>query len=251
VPSAPEQTTAEQVQVACEQLAQSLCARQTECDAPVLGKGRRFESEQSCREGYRAACALWATASDSGLSPARVSGCATEIAGAECRAIEATLYTSVSSLPWCLIGFGAREIGGSCRLDSECQSGTCSGAVDAAGCQKCVAPPTSTYVYEGEACDATRFCASFLRCENAVCVRKACEVPGCLDFGAACGGIGSPENVCPRGTQCTSMNDLGSGQCKAYAAAGEACDPFAGPLCGFPGTCVAGVCALPEVRACR
>jgi hypothetical protein len=252
VPPAPEQTTIEQVQGACEQLARSLCARQSACDAPVLGLGRRFESELSCRDAYRVACTIWSASSDSGLSPARVSACATEIDGVQCRAIEATLYTSVSSLPWCLTGFGARDIGQSCRLDSECGSGTCSGTLDAAGCRKCTAPPAwvSSYAYEGEACDATRFCASFLRCESAVCARPVCDVPGCLDYGAACGGLASPASVCPRGTQCTNMNDLGTGQCKAYAAAGETCDPFTGPLCGFPSSCEAGICVLPVAGSC-
>ncbi len=253
-PSAAEQSTAEQTLAACEQLAQSLCARRTECDTPSLGLGRRFASEDVCRDAYRSACAVWAKASDSGLSAQRVSGCAIEIEGADCRSIAATLYSSVSSMPWCLVGLGVRAEGESCSVDSECRSAICSGRTGTQVCGRCVAPPAwlSSTVYEGEACDLARPCASFLRCEESACRAVACAAPepGCQDFGAACGGVGSPARSCALGSECKNMNDLGAGQCLPYAAAGERCDTFAGPPCPFPASCLGGICAPLETGAC-
>jgi hypothetical protein len=135
--------------------------------------------------------------------------------------------------PACLAALdGTVALGGDCDINEECAgsalcqstTGTCPG--------KCMALLTA-----GTACSADGDCASGLQCssETSLCVKPALVGENCE--------YGSPP--CSPGLLCLGKDDTAKtpGTCRNAAdafsaAAGTACDPSAGTLCGAGASCV-------------
>jgi hypothetical protein len=233
--------------VSCARLASAMCTRREECATPT-DTNARYAGEADCRARTELACTEWAKLPGAALAPAAIESCAETIRAAPCSDIGTLYYSATGHHPYCLPS-GTHPDGGACVNDAQCASRNCGGAT----CGTCTTPAEwlDDYAYEGEPCDATTNCQSFLTCEAGTCTQAICATPGCLDYGHHCTGISDPEpRDCPLGTHCVGQSDMGNGRCEPYAPDGTECDPYYGPPCQYPATCHRDRCTLPTDIGC-
>jgi len=130
---------------------------------------------------------------------------------------------------------------------------------------KCVGVQTAALAMKGEACDASKPCASFLRCDNGVCAELVGEGGACAGYGDCNFATSCVQQVCtapqvvPDGQPCQSSLECAdvsycvfqgqSGVCKRLLNDGEDCS--SGGRCMFPASCEQGVCTLPQPDVCK
>ena len=237
------------IQATCADLAQAMCSRRTDCEAPTL-RHARYADEADCRSRTELACADWATLPGVEVTVDTLASCAANILEATCRDVTSLFYVESPDLPYCLPA-GTRPEGEACISDAQCGSRHCYRGDDG-GCGICATTPGRlAYGYEGDACDDIDLCETFLSCEAGTCIRTACAAPGCRDRGYSCTGLTDTiPSDCALGTECTAQNGRGSGSCTPYVPEGGACNRDEGPSCEYPALCIDGSCRLPRQLDC-
>ena len=212
----------------CERFAVALCGLGAECGparpgALVFVGGMNFGDGPTCIARFSLACEAW-------------------LAG-PCAATEAALVDCTKGLT-CTEALRTLTSG----ARSACLGGE---ACDAAGCAPglpCGDDTCQRGPGLGEDCAETT-CDRLLGLQ---CFDGKCERTASAEGGERCsGGVGGTPVGCVPGTECKNQNDLGDGECIAYAADGETCSAWEGPPCLFPANCVEGRCVIQAPLDCE
>lgn len=218
----------------CGAFAAAYCDRMETCGvfgvASNSNDGRRYRDLQTCLEREEIGCEVrypWASAH-------QISGCVDELDEQSCDSLSEQIFFGGG--PRCL----RKENGASCGSSEECLSYKCG---DAAVCVDAWAAPV------GDACDVELACFYRAQCVEGRCARSeeaTCDAD-CEEMIVAatdrCDSAISEEDAwfrCEPGLECFGRNDMGSGNCTAYAEVGERCgdtwDTQVGP-CLWPAIC--------------
>ncbi len=187
----------------------------TACNAYVdayCAKLRACQGYSFACEAQKALCPDFLFASGSTLTPADVSQCTVQLAGATC-------VDFFNNPPAACVKPGERKAGASCAFNSQCESATCVNGVSHCGyCARVVDPgescgPQGVVCPSGQACDY----------QTGQCGPSAAP-------GSPCSVVNPPYVSCPTGLQCTRTPDQTADQttCEPYAQPGQPCnvEPF-------------------------
>jgi Dickkopf N-terminal cysteine-rich region len=241
---------------------------------PAKGSGATADNVEACAQGYSAA-----TCADL-IAGKAVTGCdvhGTLAAGAACaNSVQCSgqnSYCNIFAGQTCGVCATLAAAGGTCQVDTDCESGLLCGFASTANTGACVAPGAA-----GAACDGPHPCGGGLACVNAVCSPRVGEGSACdptvdncdgtqalycdqtsslckkvktANAGEACGFLADGSlTLCTRSSTCQATAAQ-MGICLAAAADGATCDPSAGPGCLAPAVCVNGACTVVNPASCQ
>lgn len=231
----------------CRSSAKQLCTFLTTCSPNAVEA--MWAAPEDCLRRYEDNCnaSLPAGASLRKDDADELEAC---LDGLQCEALYGPRWPTACPFPRLLT---AKPVAAPCRIDSECESRSCSGS--SITCGACMArlpagsPCTSSaqcaragfcdkvcteVAFLGDACDARRVCGNGLTCTNGTCVK-----------------VGGPGAACKNGASCDLAASQGcntkTSTCEAltFAEPGEACPSTPS---GTPVLCMKGSrCVTPDL----
>jgi hypothetical protein len=240
---------------ACAANAAELCSTVFECDPRAATIN--YENLESCRRELLESCHTILDAPDVGESPGSISMCTRAIAKMSC---DEFLYAPVPTI--CNVNPGERTAGTACIVNSQCDSGVCLHAQDAA-CGACAA-----LTKPGERCDGAAVCPQGMLCLGGYCTAPVLEGGACTDNSECSRTLSCQSGICSKrrdvgadcadSSACVHGTSCNEGLCEADRPVGEGeeCGRLAnghlaictgGRVCGPNGKCLPRV---EEGKAC-